>query len=310
MAAVRGSGRRAGGAGDLPLTLSKNVVLACFDEPSIPTTIAASSEDSAHPAASLLSGNYLQSWRGLAGALSGVALTATWPAGTTIGAVLLQGTNLCPASATRRVQMYSDTACTAALGATGADSGTGAPWDLTEPGLLPYTPPWGRTMVYLPPAPIAGVKGMKITLTDPTPGVGPLRQDGTGLPKVADNYLRAAIFRAGQVWQPGINVDDQGTPPTYSDTYVGDQNARKVQRSAALVWHRLTEAERSQLRGLLRVISSTGRLLLIPYPLRPQTWLELNLWCRVNADAVDAVPIAGTQAKYWQLTVPFQEVDT
>lgn len=178
-----------------------------------------------------------------------VTYTLTWTGGVSIGGVALPATNL-SASATMRVRLYSDTACTALLQDTGAN--------IACPGLSAV--PWTWTGVYncnafaygaLSKAVAwfaanqTGVKGMKIDLSDATNAAG---------------YIDCSRIVTGPWWSPAINADTASISPAIVDdstnarTDGGDLSTDRatMHEELPLRLAMLTEAERSHLAQLMR----------------------------------------------------------
>ncbi len=178
-----------------------------------------------------------------------VTYTLTWTDGVSIGGVALPATNL-SAAATMRVRLYSNTACTALLQDTGAN--------IACPGLSAV--PWTWNGVYncnafaygaLSKAVAwfaanqAGVKGMKIDLSDATNAAG---------------YIDCSRIVAGPWWSPTWNAEYDGLAPgivddsTNTRTEAGDLSTDRapVHEELPLSLPILDESERSYLAQIMR----------------------------------------------------------
>jgi hypothetical protein len=262
------------------MALTKNCLLAGYSTAAAPTTATGSADDPSYPASKLLSDDLFDSWRSLPGSLSGVTLTLELLAPTVVSYAALMGCNLNPASATVQLQLaqLSDPTFAAALW----DSTTVAPWDISQLPQLPYTPPWGRLLLMLPPA-VANVTWIRWTLTDPTPGIAPPPVPGQPA-FVPDNYLRADVCRAGaDWWQPspapwnaaGVNFDDSWEQ---ADIVGGDAAAPIAQRGHKFKFAAANESDQAFLLALQRNLRGVLRLIVVPRPLSTASWLQENLW--------------------------------
>lgn len=191
-----------------------------------------------------------------------VVYDLTWSTNQSIGAVALPATNL-SASATIRVQLYSDTAMTAQI----ADSGTvtACPglnlslWDWTG-ALNANAFAYGgasKTAVWLSQN-YTNTKGCKITLSDATNPAG---------------YIDCARIVAGAFWQPTYGAEYGATmemPDTSESrrTHAGDNPSERGTRydRLALDLRMMPEADRAQLALIVRNVGTSRNFFLSVLP--------------------------------------------
>lgn len=193
---------------------------------------------------------------------SPVVYDLTWSTAVTIGAVGLPATNL-TATATVRVQLYSDTAMTAQV----ADSGT----VMACPGLNLSLWDWNgvlnanafayggasKTAVWFSQN-HTNVKGCKITLTDASNPAG---------------YIDCARIVAGPFWQPTYGADYGATmemPDTSESrrTHAGDNPTERGTRydRMTLDLRMMPEADRAQLALMIRNVGTSRNFFLSMLP--------------------------------------------
>lgn len=248
----------------------------------------ASSEQSSYPDGNLSLGGYATPWRSALAALSSVVLTADFGALRAIGGFALAGLNL-GLTATRRVELSAN----AGFSPLVADSGTGAAFDTSLAVLQgrsgTWRPPWGRTLLYLPPAEVSA-RYARVTMTD---AANP------------DNYLAAAVPYAGPLWQPGINF--LGSSWSATDARASEAGSGGLLRGHKLTFHRLTRAERSQVHSLVRALGTMGRVMIAPEPTRPETFLGDAFPARFE-DLIESTGVDNT-GQWWTVQVVFREVE-
>jgi len=261
--------------------LAPRCALAAWQQRS--AIIAASSEDSAYPAANLYVPRLSQPWRSAAGVVTSVNVDIDLGSSVPIQCVWLLATNLSDAATMRH--KFSDTA----LGNTDKwDSGTVNVFDLSLATLQPYAYPWGRHLAYYP-NPSITARYVRIVLND----------SGN-----VDGYLRGCYPGAEQIWQPAINFDANWNR---NPDFVGDFGAQAGLRHHTLTFHRLTVSESSQLQSLWNSLLNVGRILVNPQPTKLDHFVRDMIWCTVPKFPT-TVPVDRT-GKLWTSEVEFVEVD-
>jgi len=214
----------------------------------------------------------------------------TWDMGAAVqfNVFALMGSNATTA-ATRRFRAADDSGFTTGVVESGGS--LAAAFDTSLGSLLTYAPPWGRTLIYVHSA-------------DVTKRYIRWHQTDSGN---ADGFQEWGIARVGLGWQPGITFDHSWRS---ANPIEGDPGAQKIRRGRELTLHRLLLAEVTKVESLVRGILGTRRVLIIPEPLAPATWLSEALWCVIEGD-VDVRPVPGSSPtkRYFTVTITFREVD-
>jgi hypothetical protein len=200
----------------------------------------------------------------------------------------LIGTNA-TLSATRRFRAADDSAFTTGVVQSGAS--LEAAFDTSLGSLLTYVPPWGRTLIY-------------VHSTDFTKRYIRWHQSDATNPA---GYQEWGITRLGLGWQPGKNFDHAWRS---ADRWVGPLGSQKCVRGHELQLRVLTQAEAYKLATLARGMLGNRRVLVIPEPLAPATWLHDAIWC-VLEEPYTREPRTGCSPanRLYTVVIPFREVD-
>lgn len=244
-------------------------------------SITPDTEASGHDGDELAVPSVSTSWRstGVAAVDIDIDLGATQ---TDIDALALIGTNLGDA-ATVRVQVDDDPA----FGTPDPDSGTVDAFDLSRPAAAGCedAPPWGRPVLFIPSATAAG-RYVRWTLTDTTNPAG---------------YLEAHYAVVGPALQPGVlAVWSPG------HALVGHRGSTVPLRRHDMFFRHVSDATRRLLQSVARAKRDTGRLVVVPHPGDPESWVEDVILARVP-EANEEVPLPG---RVWDITVHTLEVNT
>lgn len=216
----------------------------------------------------------------------------TWDLGaaTPFNVAMIAGTN---ATADTEYQLEAADDAGFTTGLVQSDPSGGPAFDTTLGHTIAvYVPPWGRTLIH-------------VHATTLTKRYVRWRQWDPGNP---EGYMEWGIARFGQGWQPadGFEADSHRVAPKY----VGPKGAQRVLRGHELVVHMLTRAEAYDLEALCLTTLESRRVLMIPEPLHPETWLSQALWATLESVFVRE-PIAGMgyTGRRYRVQLTFREVD-
>jgi hypothetical protein len=263
------------------MALSPHFFLTGYQRRSL--AIAASSEQTAYPAAALGIPRLSTGWRSADGVVSGVNIDFDLGASLPIGAVVIVGMNLTDA-ATRTLK-FSDTA----LGNSEVLNVTsGNVFDVSLTQLKTFVQPFGRHLIYLPSAEVSA-RYVRVTATD---AANP------------DGYLRGSYGLVEQGWQPGINFNEQWEE---APTIAGDGDSAVALRGHKLTFHWLSEAEQSQILDLGSLLLTTGRVFVIPRPTAPATWQRTALWAQ--QEGLPQSVMADKMFSRYSVQTTYREVD-
>lgn len=214
----------------------------------------------------------------------------TWDWGSAIehNIFMLAGTNATSA-ATRRIRDADNSGFSSGVIESGATLTSAFDTSLGLSRAI-YVPPWGRTLIYVYPTSIS----KRYTRWHQTDSANP------------DGYQEWGIARVGLGWQSVGGFQSWKFAPLYQ----GAPGAEKVLRGHEFTLHNLTKSEAYDLQSILLSMLSTRRVLVIPEPLAPSTWLHDAIWC-VSEEVYVREPIAGTSYadKRYKVVVMFREVD-
>lgn len=217
----------------------------------------------------------------------------TWDLGasTTAAVFALMGSNA-TLNATRQFQAADDSGFSAGVIQSG--SGLTAAFDTTlGSGLMPvYTPPWGRTLIYVHPQSFSK-RYIRWHQTDSSNSSG---------------YQEWGVARLGMPWQPSIGFESATwRTPT---KLVGTPGAEKMLRGHEITFHMLTKTEAYDLQALALTCLSTKRLLVIPEGTTPSTYLADALWATLeNTYVREVLPNMAYSSKYYKVALTFREVE-
>lgn len=186
----------------------------------------------------------------------------TWDWGSSIehNVLALMGSNATLTGTTRRVRDADDSGFTSNV----VQSGTGldAAFNTSlQSSTAIVSPPWGKTLLYV----YATSVSKRYTRWHQSDAANP------------DGYQSWGIARIGL----GLQFEfDSST--TDDSLIVGSPGAERVLRVKEVNFHSLTRVQASMLEDIARSRLSTGRMLLIPEPLAPETWARDVIWCRLE----------------------------
>jgi hypothetical protein len=163
----------------------------------------------------------------------------------------------------------------------------------TYPALISDTPRYGRNMIVLPGT-TYNSRYVRTTVTN------------AGNP---DSRLSARVYWVGPLWQPGTGFTiEQGSFRKKRET-VGSPGMERYITVLEVDFALLTEGEARALESLCSARLRTGRLLVIPRPLQPATWLSEALYCTlVGLPTLNAWPQGGGLI-YWTVSLVFRECE-
>lgn len=166
-----------------------------------------------------------------------------------------------------------------------SDSVISTGWNTSHGLLTTYVPWWGWPVIALPNTPVAG-RYVRWSFT------------GYTLPM----EVRAAVV--GPRLQPAI-----GLPPGWSssDRYVGEPGRQLPLRSYDVEFHCVTSTEESNLLELARYIQQSRRLVYIPQPLLPETYIREAILATMS-DAASKVRNPSSPLYTSTITFPVEEV--
>lgn len=159
------------------------------------------------------------------------------------------------------------------------------------PNIPRYVPPWGRTIIYLHPTSITKryVRWHQSDTTNP------------------DGFQEWAILRVGLALQFEGGFQNWRAIPRA----IGPAGAQSNVRGHELTLHSLTKGEAYSLQDLVLTSLSTRRMLVIPEPLAPNTWLRDAIWCVLSPEeSYVREPLAETSysSKRYKVVLTFREV--
>lgn len=151
-----------------------------------------------------------------------------------------------------------------------------------------YVAPWGRNVIYVHPTSITKryIRWHQSDTTNPEP------------------YQQWAIAHVGL----SLQLKFQGWKKT-PDPY-GPIGSEIVLRGHEFTFMDLTQSQAYDLESLALVLKQAGRMLVIPEPLVPATWLLDAIWCTFEGVHVrEPLPGMSHRDKRWRVTLMFREVD-
>ncbi len=266
------------------MALTKNLAILGHKRYAQGGTVTASSEQVAYPAANL-AGTRLWGpiWRSVEGDLEDVLVQVDLGASKAIQGLALVGCNF-SLDATREV-IFSDNADLSSPIVTVAE---GPAFDTSLATLEDDRPPWGVPLVYLHNTGEITARYCAFRISDPNNVRG---------------YLRAAIMLAEPIWQPVRNFSGNWER---GGKLEGDEGVEQFLRELQIPLHRLTPAEERQIVSLTRTLKSTGRLLWVPEPLSPETWIQDAVWGKLAG--VAKITNVDKGKRFRSLTLSVEEV--
>lgn len=254
-------------------------------------TITATTAASGYPASSLSSALLSSSWRSTTGSLTAQTLIADLASSKAIDLIALIGFN-----GEDDATVNAKTSEASNLSSPEYQSGSVAAWDAsTWSYLLDDTGPYGRNLVHFPGT----------TYTSRYAGM--ILSDG-GNPA---NFLSGRVFWAGPIFQPSESFSIEHEKWLIRREVIG---SRGMQRSVRALDFELTmqsEAEARKLESLIAVKLGTGRLIVVPRPLSPESFLSEALYCRLDLEksppARYIIPASG--GLRWRMSMSFIECE-
>lgn len=211
----------------------------------------------------------------------------TWDWGSSIesNVFMLAGTNA-TVNVLRRIRDSDDPTFTTGVVESGPTLTSGVDLSLGQSRIV-YTPPWGRTLIYVRPTSITKryTRWHQSDITNP------------------DGYQEWGIARIGLGLQFPFHEWDAESEP------IGSPGSEKIKRSHQFTLDRITKDQAYEVESLAQVCLNTRRVLVIPEPLMTNTHHQA-LWCTFSGSMVKS-PIAGTayNTKKYRVTLTFKEVD-
>lgn len=216
--------------------------------------------------------------------LSDVQLTWDLGAAVEFNVFALMGANATLA-ATRRFRAASDSGFTTDVvqsGTTLEDA-----FDTSLGSIAVPTPPWGRNLIYVHPSTVS----RRYIRWHQSDGAHP------------DSYQEWAIARIGTAVQ--LDFHSWVSSPLVT----GQKGTQIVQRRHEMALENLTKEEAYDLQSLAIHTLGLRRLLVIPEPLAPETWLADAIWCvLVDSYVRETVPTTGYDSKKYRTALVFEEV--
>lgn len=154
-----------------------------------------------------------------------------------------------------------------------------------------YVPPWGRNIIYIHPTSITK-RYIRWHQSDPSN---------------SDGFMQWAILRVGLALQFETGFGQWKAIPKPE----GPIGSQRILRGHELTLHSLTKGEAYTLQDLYMTSLATRRMLVIPEPLAPNTWLRDAIWCVLSPeDSYIREPVAGTSysGKRYKVVLTFREV--
>jgi hypothetical protein len=255
-------------------------------------TITATTSATGYPASNLSNSRLSSSHRTTTGSLTSQNIDVDLASSRDIDVISLIGTNL------------SDSATRSPVTSEASDytspeynPGSGNVFDLTYPGLVSDTPRYGRNLIVLPGSTLNS-RYVRLTLNN----------SGN-----VDNFLSSRVYWAGPLWQPAISFAVQGEPYRKRRVLVGSPGIERYLTCLEIDLHVLTEAEGRALESICSARLRTGRLLVIPRPTQPATWLSEAIYCTLDPDVPEAISLTawpqGGSVLLWKVTLKFKEVE-
>lgn len=214
----------------------------------------------------------------------------TWDFGiglVTFNVFMLTGCNA-TLNTTRRFRAALDSIFTNSVIESG--SGLDAAFDTTLGNATTYVPPWGRTMIYIHSSTVS----KRYVRWHQSDALNP------------DGFQEWGIARIGVAWQPANGYETYRAIPNLNGP-VGSQIA---QRGLEVTCHNLTRDEAYDLQSIYLTALSSKRLLVIPEPNLPATYLHDALWCTIEGSYVREPLAVSTPAdRRYRVVTTFREAD-
>lgn len=268
----------------MPVTTSNQCLIACFDGLGSGITPTGPTAVSRFPISNL--GNSQLFSRGRTAALT--EQTLTWDMGTAreMNVFMLAGTNA-TLDVQRRFRAADNSGFTTNVVQSGVALADGVDTSLGQ-SYATHVAPWGRTLVYVLSESITKryYRWHQSDITNP------------------DGYQEWAIARLGLGIQ--LPVETWRSQPKVSGV-IGSQ---KLQRGHELTFNLLTRDQAYSLESIANTAVESRRMLVIPEPLRPETFINDALWCTLDGmHSREAIAGTSNSDKRWRVTMTFREAE-
>lgn len=264
---------------------SKVALIACYDD-LVVTPTANFTPQTGYPLSRVAGSVLMERCRGPVSSLTDLQLTFDLGSAKQMNVAMLTGNFT--VDALRRFRIADDSGFTANVVQTGAS--IDAAFNTSLGSLKRYSPPWGRLMLVV----LSQDYSRRYARWHVSDSTNP------------DTYLAFGPARFGMAFQPGIGLEESSW--RIPDKLIGPPGAEKVLRGHKVRYHRLTLAESTKLHEFARSVLSVGRMLFVPRPLSPETWLADAIWCTLEG-VVERNVIPRTGAAWWEVTLTFREAD-
>jgi hypothetical protein len=237
------------------------------------------------------------SWRSSTGSLTSQQLIADLTSSRDIDVIALVGFNgEDDATATIKTSEASN------LSSPEYNPGSAPAWDattypylLTDRATQEAIYPYGRNLIHFPGI-TKNSRYVGISLSD------------SGNP---NNRLSGRVFWAGPVFQPADSFLIEHEKFVKRRVPIGTPGMQRSLRALDLELYMLTEGEAIKVESLMAARLGTGRLLVVPRPTMPETFLDEALYCRLdlekNPPARSVIPTSG--GLRWKMHLTFLECE-
>lgn len=269
----------------MPTTTTNTLLIAFFDGIGESTTPTANfTPVSGFPLANLRNSQLLSRTRTPDLTLDR-QLTWDWGVATEFNVFMLAGTNATP-QALRRFRAADDSGFTTGVVESGATLAAATDLSLGQSRII-YTPPWGRTLIYVLPSSVT----KRYTRWHQSDALNP------------DNYQEWGIARIGlslqfpfMEWKSSTSI--QGVP-----------GSQKAQRTHEYSLERLTKDQAYTIENLVLQSLNTRRVLVIPEPLTPATYSDA-IWCTFEGSHTrEPISRSAYSSKKYKVSISFKEAD-
>lgn len=254
-------------------------------------TITATTAASGYAASNLSSALLSSAWRSTTGSLTAQTLIADLASAKDIDLIALIGFNGQNSATGSYTTSEASNLSSPEYGPTSAAS-----WDATTwPYLLDDSGPYGRNLIHFPGT-TKNSRYVGITLAD------------SGNPS---NYLSGRVLWAGPILQPSESFSIETEKWAIRPVPIGAPGLQRSLRALDFELTMVSEAEGRKLESLIRVKLSTGRLLVVPRPTMPESFLSEALYCRLDLEKAPParyiIPTSG--GLRWRMSMSFLECE-
>lgn len=254
-------------------------------------TITATTAATGYAASNLNSPRQATSWRSTTGSLTAQTLIADLSSAQDIDLIALLGFNGEDDATGSYTTSENSDLSSPEYGATSAAS-----WDATTwPYLVDDAGPYGRNLIHFPGT-TKNSRYIGITLAD------------SGNP---DNYLSGRVFWTGPIFQPAESFLIEQEKWAIRRVVIGSPGIQRSLRAMDFDLTMQSEVEARKLESLIATKLSTGRLLVVPRPTMPESFLSEALYCRLDLEksppARYIIPVSG--GLRWKMSLSFLECE-